>query len=139
MSLTDLSTLGPNEQWRMFWDADSLGDRWYVGMNTDATGAPSFVYGYNTGQNTGVKYAPGIPTTEQTALPGSGVNQAAGTFTVIVPTSAVGSPAAGTTLPDVQGRTFAGQGNVTTASSNLAIDTTGFGSYTLVANSYCTG
>jgi len=136
LQVSDLTAPGPNHQWRVFWDADTSGNRWYVGMDTDATGAPSFWYGYNTGQATGVKYAPAIPTTKIAALAGSGYTPD-GTINIVVPKSGVGSPAAGTNLPNVQGRTFAGQGDVSTVSTNAAVDSTGFASYTVMGNAYC--
>lgn len=139
IKVANLATPGAQRQWRVFWDADNAGNRWYVGMDTDVNGNPWFVYGMNTGQSTGVKYAPAIPTSTYTALPGSKIDTANNIITVVVPRSGVGNPAPGSTLPNVQARTFAGQGDVTTASTNLAVDYTGFGTYTLVADSYCTG
>lgn len=136
LQVANLSSPGPNHQWRIFWDADTSGDRWYLGMNTDATGNASFVYGYNIGQNTGIKYSPGVPKTTYPALAGSGYTRE-GFITIVVPKSGVGSPAAGTTLPNVQARTFAVQGNVATASTALAINATGFSSYKVMGNAYC--
>lgn len=136
LQMSDLSSLAPNQQWRVFWDyADGSGDRWYVGMDTDATGAPSFIYGTNYGLASPVKYAPG---TQETSYPatGSGYSPADGTITIAVPKDQVGSPAAGSTLPNVQARTFAAQGDVT-ATNTGAADTTSYGNYNVVGNSYC--
>lgn len=137
LQVGDLSTLGPNQQWRVFWDnADGSGNRWYVGMDTDPTGKPSFIYGQNFGVASPVKYAPGVQETVNPALSGSTYNPADGTITVVVPKDQVGSPAAGSSLGSVQARTFAGSGDVT-ATSSTAIDTSSFGSYAVVGNSYC--
>jgi hypothetical protein len=137
LQTSDLSSLAPNQQWRVFWDyADQSGNRWYVGMDTSATGAPSFIYGTNYGVSSPVKYAPGTQETSTPALPGSGYNADAGTITIVVPKDQVGSPAAGSTLPNVQARTFTAQGDVTATNSG-AIDTSSFGTYGVVGNSYC--
>ncbi len=137
LQVSDLSSLSPNEQWRVFWDyADQSGNRWYVGMDTSATGAPSFTYGTNFGVASPVKYAPGTQQTSFPALAGSGYSASDGTITIVVPKDQVGSPAAGSTLPNVQARTFAAQGDVTTTNSG-AIDTSSFGTYGVVGNSYC--
>lgn len=136
LQVSDLSSPGPDHQWRVFWDADTSGDRWYVGMDTDATGKATFMYGYNTGQSTGVQYAPAVPTTSNPALAGSGYSTN-GYITIVVPKSGVGNPAVGSTLPNVEARTFGGQGDVTTVSTATAIDYTGNGSYSVVGNAYC--
>lgn len=137
MKVASLNSVGPNHQWRMFWDnADGSGNRWYVGMNSDATGAVSFVYGTEQGQNTGVQGSPGIPNTTIPALAGSGYSKS-GYITVVVPKSGVGNPAAGATLPNFQARTFAGQGNVTVVLNALAADSTGYSTYQVVGNAYC--
>jgi fibronectin type 3 domain-containing protein len=137
LSVADLSSMGPLQQWRVFWDnADGSGNRWYVGMDTDATGAPSFIYGTNFGLDSPVKYAPGTQQTTNTALPGSGYNPAAGTITVVVPKDQVGSPAPGDTLGNVQARTFVLSGGVTTT-SNTAIDSSPYSNYQVMGNSYC--
>jgi len=100
-------------------------------------GQPTFIYGYNTGQNTGVKYAPAVPTTTVAADSHSTYDLRDNTITIVVPRSGVGSPPDGSALSDLQARTFSGQADMTTASSNLAIDSTGFGSYTVFSESTC--
>lgn len=141
MKVSNLQNMGANHQWRVFWDDPANpGDRWYVGMDTDATGAPTFIYGDNFGVTSPVKYAPGVPTSTTNALSQSKIDTANGTITVVVPKSGVGSPSPSSTsystLNNIQGRTFAGQGDVT-VSTQGAIDTTGFATYTVVGNAYC--
>jgi hypothetical protein len=137
ISVSDLSSVLPLGQWRAFWDvAGSPGNRWYVGMDTSATGAPSFIYGTNLGLDSPVKYAPGVQETTNTALPGSGYNPANGTITIVVPKDAVGSPAPGSTLTNVQARTFILTGAATTM-TQTAIDASPYNDYQVVGNSYC--
>jgi hypothetical protein len=137
MQVSDLSSAGAGHQWRLYWDyADQSGNRWYVGMDTGPTGTPSFIYGTNYGVSSPVKYAPGTQETSNPALAGSGYNPDTGIVTIVVPKDQVGSPAPGSTLPNVQGRTFSGQGDVT-ATNTLAVDTSSFGTYGVVGNSYC--
>jgi hypothetical protein len=137
LSVADLTSVGPLQQWRAYWDyADGSGNRWYVGMDTDATGAPSFIYGTNYGLDSPVKYAPGTQQTTNTALAGSGYNPANGTITIVVPRDQVGSPAAGSTLSNVQARTFLLTGGIT-GTSTTAIDVSNYSNYQVVGNSYC--
>ncbi|HZU14977.1 MAG TPA: fibronectin type III domain-containing protein [Chloroflexota bacterium] len=128
LQVADLSSPGPNHQWRVFWNNPD-GTRTYVGMDTDATGAPSFVYG--TIDATG-----GVVDSVNTGLPGSGYTPD-GMITVVVPKSDVGSPATGSSLSSLQARTFAAQGDYDVYETATAIDSTGYGTYTLVGNAYC--
>jgi hypothetical protein len=128
LQVADLSSIGPNHEWRIFWNKPD-GSRWYVGMDTDATGNPTFVYGT-------IDATEGIVDTVNTGLPGSGYTPD-GTITIVVPKSDVGSPLTGQSLSNIQARTFAGQGDYDVAETNSAIDTTGLNTYTLVGNAYC--
>jgi hypothetical protein len=98
-------------------------------MDSSATGATSFVYG--TISATG-----GAVTAVNQGLPGSGYTPD-GTITIVVPKSDVGSPAAGSTLPSVQARTFALQGDYDVYLAAASVDTTGTANYSVVGNSYC--
>lgn len=128
LQVADLTNPGPNHQWRVFWNNPD-GTRTYVGMDTSATGAPSYVYG--TIDATG-----GVVTSVHSGLPGSGYTPD-GMITLVVPKSAVGNPAAGSSLSGLQVRTFAAQGDYDVYLTAAAIDTTGYGSYSLVGNAYC--
>src|SRR5438445_13900711 len=75
-------------------------------MRTDGNGNTTFEYG--TIATAVVGLVIGVPTeTSIGPLPGSSFN-ADGTITLIVPKSAVGSPAPGDLLGAVNGRTFTG-------------------------------
>jgi hypothetical protein len=137
LSVSDLTSVLPLQQWRVFWDdPSSPGNRWYVGMDAGATGSPSFIYGTNVGLDSPVKYAPGVQETTNTALPGSGYDPANGTITIVVPKDGVGSPAAGSTLTNVQARTFILTGTGTTM-TQTTIDSSPYNDYQVVGNSYC--
>jgi len=83
-------------------------------MRTDGNGNASFDYG--TIATAVVGLVIGVPTeTSIGPLPGSGFD-ADGTITLIVPKSAVGSPAPGDLLGAINGRTFTGD---TTETQNL--------------------
>ncbi|HEX6506215.1 MAG TPA: fibronectin type III domain-containing protein, partial [Chloroflexota bacterium] len=127
LQVSDLSNPGPLHQWRILFPTPD-GTQRYVGMDTDATGAASFVYGTTDSTS-------GAVLTTNTGLPGSGYT-ADGTITIVVPKSAVGSPAAGSTLSNLRARTFAAQGGVTILTAP-SIDTTSSTTYTVVGNSYC--
>jgi len=85
---------------------DPAAQQFYVGMRTDQNGAITFDYGTIATQVVGLVI--GVPTeTSVGALPGSGFN-ADGTITLVIPKSAVGSPASGDLLGAINGRTFTG-------------------------------
>lgn len=118
MKVTSLSTVPPNSRWRMVWDSfASSGQQFYVGMNTDSSGAPSFVYG--TVATAVVGLVVGVPQETQgtsagdpgVALAQSNV-QADGTITIFVPKAKVGDPKPGDLLGGVNGRTFADNSNL---------------------------
>ena len=118
MKVTSLSTVPANSRWRIVWDSfASSGQQFYVGMNTDSTGAPSFVYG--TVATAVVALVVGVPQeTQGTSAGDPGVAlaqsnfQADGTITIFVPKAAVGNPKPGDLLGAVNGRTFADNSNL---------------------------
>ena len=118
MKVTSLSTVPPNSRWRMVWDSfASSGQQFYVGMNTDSSGAPSFVYG--TVATAVVGLVVGVPQeTQGTSAGDPGVAlaqsnfQADGTITIFVPKAKVGNPKPGDLLGAVNGRTFSDNSNL---------------------------
>jgi hypothetical protein len=112
MKVTSLANVPPNSRWRVVWNSyaaqsyDPAAEQFYVGMRTDGNGTPTFEYG--TIATAVIGLVIGVPTETQIGLlPGSSFN-ADGTITLIVPKSAVGSPAPGDLLGAVNGRTFTG-------------------------------
>ncbi|PYJ19171.1 MAG: hypothetical protein DME94_00580, partial [Verrucomicrobia bacterium] len=112
IKVTNLASVPPNSRWRVVWNSyaaqsyDPAAEQFYVGMRTDGNGNASFEYG--TIATAVVGLVIGVPTeTPIGFLPGSSFN-ADGTITLIVPKSAVGSPAPGDLLGAVNGRTFTG-------------------------------
>lgn len=118
MKVTSLSTVPPNSRWRMVWDSfASSGQQFYVGMNTDSNGAPSFVYG--TVATAVVGLVVGVPQeTQGTSTGDSGIAlpqsnfKPDGTITIFVPKAKVGNPKPGDLLGAVNGRTFADNSNL---------------------------
>ncbi|MGB7926242.1 MAG: hypothetical protein WCF57_23580, partial [Pyrinomonadaceae bacterium] len=120
----------PNRQWRILWnypigpggDADaSFAGRYYVGMNTSATGQVSFQYGIVTNLDAS-------PASTQTPMmlgaADAGSNfKPDGTITIVIANNKVGNPVKGDLLGTVTGRTFAGNGN-DTVRTTAAIDLT---------------
>jgi hypothetical protein len=105
------------------------GQRFYAGMDTSVSGAVSFSYGTIAANG-------GVQLTQLPAGAGSGY-AADGTITIVVPKSGVGNPAAGSSLTNLQARTFLGQGDVTNYLTAAAADVTGYSTYSVVGNSYC--
>jgi hypothetical protein len=118
MKVTSLASVPPNSRWRMVWNSfASSGQQFYVGMNTDASGAATFTYG--TVATAVVGLVVGVPQETQgtstgdpgVALPQSNFN-ADGTITIFVPKSKVGNPKPGDLLGAVNGRTFSDNSNL---------------------------
>src|SRR5437773_1471158 len=110
MKVTSLVSVPPSSRWRVVWNSyaaqayDPAAERFYVGMRTDQNGAVTFDYGTIATQVVGLVI--GVPTeTSIGPLPESSFN-ADGTITLIVPTSAIGSPVPGDLLGAINGRTF---------------------------------
>jgi hypothetical protein len=117
MKVADLSTVPPNSRWRIVWDSfASPGQQYYVGMNSDASGATTFVHG--TVATAVVGLVVGVPqeTEDGPALPTSNFKPD-GTITIFVPKSAVGNPQPGDLLGAVNGRTFGDNTNVERSTS----------------------
>ncbi|PYJ01382.1 MAG: hypothetical protein DMF00_05115 [Verrucomicrobia bacterium] len=112
MKVTNLASVPPSSRWRVVWNSyaaqsyDPTAEQFYVGMRTDLNGNATFDYGTIATQVVGLVI--GVPTeTSVGPLPGSSFN-ADGTITLIIPKSAIGSPAPGDLLGAVNGRTFTG-------------------------------
>jgi len=110
LKVTNLASVPPSSRWRVVWNSygaqayDPAAQQFYVGMRTDQNGAVTFDYGTIATQVVGLVI--GVPTeTSIGALPGSNFNTD-GTITLIIPKSAVGSPAPGDLLGAINGRTF---------------------------------
>src|SRR5437773_1926980 len=110
MKVTSLVSVPPSSRWRVVWNSyaaqayDPAAEQFYVGMRTDQNGAVTFDYGTIATQVVGLVI--GVPTeTSIGPLPESSFN-ADGTITLIVPTSAIGSPVPGDLLGAINGRTF---------------------------------
>jgi hypothetical protein len=149
MKVGSLSTMPPDRQWRILWNYPIKPDTstpftgtYYVGMNTDAAGAPSFEYGTVTTVEA-VPANTSVPNRIGSADSGS-VNQQTGVITITLSASKIGGPHAGDILGALIGRTFSGNGNQSVL-SNTAVDTTSSraqqpytgASYQLAGNAPC--
>lgn len=150
MKVADLSALLPNREWRVLWNYPIAPDAttpftgsYYVGMNTDNTGVPSFEYGTVTTVEA-VPANASIPNRIGAADSGS-IDQSSGVITIVLSADKVGNPKAGDIVGSLIARTFAGNADQTLR-SNSAIDTTSAVgvqdpftgmSYQLVGNAVC--
>ena len=128
----DLSTLVSGHQWRILWGDGTGAGRYYAGADWNGT-AMTFSYGHVT--DGGPEGGPSLVDSTNPATAGSW-SEADNEITVIIPKSGVGSPQAGSQLPGLEARTFAGQGGVDVFGRAAAIDTAG-GEYFLLGNSAC--
>jgi hypothetical protein len=144
------SPLLPNRQWRILWNYPTPPDAttaftgsYYVGMNTDGTGIPSFEYGTVTTVES-VPANASLPNLIGPADSGS-IDQANGIISIVLSANKIGNPKIGDIIGAMIGRTFAGNGTQTLR-SNSAIDTTNAAgaqdpytgmSYRLVGNASC--
>jgi uncharacterized repeat protein (TIGR01451 family) len=130
MKVANLGTPPPNRQWRILWNYPkgpggegqaSFAGRYYVGMNTSASGQVSFEYGIVTNIDE-VPASTQIPMRLGDADAGSNYKPD-GTITIVIANDKVGNPGGGDLLGTVTGRTFAGNGNETVRTT-AAIDLT---------------
>ncbi|PYS93706.1 MAG: hypothetical protein DMF64_03795 [Acidobacteria bacterium] len=139
LQLKDLSTVPPNSYWYVIWDWGT-GPRQYVAAKTDNNGVFSFDYG---------DVGPALPI-PPTSVPPSNtnapnrkgaaigtVNKLAGTITIVVQDSQVGSPAAGQTLTNISPRTFGQTGGTNVISSSALDKTDTTPAYTLIGSNFC--
>ena len=150
IKVSDLSSLLPNREWRVLWNYPIPPDTttpftgsYYLGMNTDNTGVPSFEYGTVTTVES-VPANTAIPNKIGAADSGS-VDQSTGVITIVLAADKVGNPEAGDIIGSLIARTFAGNADQTLR-SNSAIDTTNSlaaqdpftgMSYQIVGNAVC--
>jgi len=147
MKVASLATLPPNRMWRIIWrypDASSdtsstLGagfvGRYYVGMNTDASGNVSFEYGQ--AESLSAVVADLTPVNRLgDADPESGYSPD-GTIRIVVSTDKIGSPKAGDLIGGVLARTYLVAQDQTLRSDGSADSITASDTYMLVGNAAC--
>jgi fibronectin type III domain protein len=131
MRVVDLSTLPVNGIWRIFFTVGST--TYFVGAFNDAVNGMQFNYG-----------TAGTVTTTVGPADSGAISVANKTFTIFISNSKVGSPAAGTTLTGIYGRTqtlLGAAGNGATPTHDLAPNTVpaagGPPTYTLIGSAAC--
>ena len=137
----NVSTVLPNRQWRVIWAYPNgpgvpnipFSGLYYVGMNSDATGAVTFEYGTIEVQVIGLVL--GNPVEHKIGA-ATGVHLQDGTIRIVIAKNAVGNPAPGDILGGIYGRTFAGTAGVTERSTSM-LDSTGTGTYAVAGNASC--
>jgi hypothetical protein len=108
--------LPPNSRWRIAWDwfdpaldPDTGAQMYYIGMNTDETGAVSFEYGTLTDAGIPALLVLGENKTADIPQSPSGTHfDPDGTITMFVPKPAVGNPHTGDLLGAIGGKTITG-------------------------------
>lgn len=138
--------LPPNRMWRILWSypdapvppnptSTSFVGRYYVGMNTDATGAPSFQYGIVRTLSAVVANA--SPPTRLGAAEPESAWAPDGTITIVVAADKVGGPGPGDLIGGLIARTYpVAQGQ--TLRGDTAADAASLGAtYALVGNAAC--
>ena len=150
IKVSDLSSVPPNSRWRISWDwfNPTLNTQlYYIGMNSDSSGATSFQYG--TLADAGV---PAVLVLGETMLgtPTTASFTPDGLITMRVPRSAVGNPQVGDLLGAVAGKTITGDtpSTVTLERSTAFVDHTFIkgtadtaypaATYTIVGGAPCT-
>lgn len=146
MKVRSLATLPPHRMWRILWSypdapvppsptSTSFVGRYYVGMNTDGAGTPSFQYGI-VGNLSAVVANVSPATRLGPAEPESGYT-ADGTITMVVAADAVGGPAAGDLIGGLVGRAYPVAQDETLRSDTAADSATNAATYTVVGNAFC--
>jgi hypothetical protein len=130
--VSDMSTMTPGHQWRVFWGDGTGGGRYYVGADWNGT---KMTYSYGHIMDGGPSGTPSLVDGTNPALGGSWSEQS-GEIVVIVPKSGVGNLADGASLPGLEARTFAGQAGVDVFGRAAAIDTAA-GAYYLRGSTLC--
>lgn len=146
LKVASLASLKPNRMWRILWsypDAPVAGNpnsssfvgRYYIGMNTDSSGAATFEYGI--AQTLSAVVANASPAERfGEADEGSGFN-ADGTITLVISADKVGAPDAGDLIGAVVARSYPVAQDVTLRGDSAA-DVVSLGStYMLVGNAAC--
>ncbi|HET7453810.1 MAG TPA: hypothetical protein VFL12_13770, partial [Thermoanaerobaculia bacterium] len=142
MKVRDLSAILPGRAWRIVWNYPApppipnfpFDGIYYVGMNTDDSGAVSFEYG--TVSLGTVALVLGNPVPNRIG-PVDGKYFADGTIRITVPREALGGPVPGDLLGGLYGRVFPYDSAQQTFRSNTALDSTALGTYAVVGNGAC--
>ena len=142
LKVKDLSTLLPGRAWRIVWDYPvpppipnfPFDGIYYVGMNTDDTGAVSFEYGTVSLGTVGLVLANPVP---NSIGPVDGKYFADGTIRITVPRAQIGSPNPGDLLGGMYGRVFPYDVAEQNFRSTAALDSSPLGTYAVVGNGAC--
>jgi len=142
LKVKDLSTVLPGRAWRIIWNYANppsvpnfpFDGIYYVGMNTDETGAVSFEYGTVSLGTIGLVLANPVP---NRIGPIPGQFSADGTIRITVPRALIGNPLAGDLLGGMYARTFPYETATQTFRSTGALDTASFATYAVVGNAAC--
>ncbi|HKB70331.1 MAG TPA: fibronectin type III domain-containing protein [Thermoanaerobaculia bacterium] len=142
MKVADLSTLVPGRAWRIVWNYPvpppipnfPFDGIYYVGMNTDDSGAVSFEYGTVSLGTIGLVLANPVP---NPIGPVEGRYFPDGTIRITVPRVQIGDPNPGDLLGGLYGRVFPYDSAEQTFRSTTALDSTPLATYGVVGNGAC--
>jgi PKD repeat protein len=135
----------PDSQWYIVWNRQTIGpndvDRRFVGMRTDATGTPIFIYGdWGPPLPIGGVPPPGFNEPQILGWPdGASYDPATGVILMKLDNSKLdqGGRSAGSSLVDLNVRTYLARPDSGQRSQNNASDITANGIYTLAGNQAC--
>jgi hypothetical protein len=146
LKVASLAPPGPNRMWRILWNypdqpvppnatASGFAGRYYLGMNTDATGSVSFEYGF--AESLSLVVADAVPPVSL-GTPDNSSFSPDGTITFTIATDKIGGPKAGDLLGGLVARTYPFNNQDLTLRSTGAADSASLGlTYKLVGNAFC--
>jgi hypothetical protein len=146
LKVRSLETLPPGRMWRILWSypdapvaphptAASFVGRYYVGMDTDASGAASFHYGIV--RTVSAVVANASPPTRLGAADPESAYAADGTITIVVPVDAVGGAQPGDLIGGLVARAYPVAQDQTLRGDTAADSATFAATYALVGNAFC--
>lgn len=143
LKVASLATMAPNRMWRITWkypDAPAgeypgFAGRYYVGMNTDASGTPTFEYGLQ--ESLVAVVADASPANRLGAADPESSVSPDGTIRIVISTDKVGLPKAGDLIGGLVARAYPVAQDATLRSDTAADSVTFADAYRLVGNASC--
>ncbi len=146
MKVASLDPMPADRMWRILWEYpdapvapnptdDGFVGRYYIGMDTDGGGVPSFEYGIVT--NLTAVVANALPPVRLGDADPESTVSPDGTITLVISTGKIGGAHAGDLVGGLLGRTYPVRQNETLRSDSAADSATDSETYQLVGNGFC--
>jgi hypothetical protein len=146
LKVASLAALPPDRMWRVLWlypdapqpphpTSSSFTGRYYIGMNTDESGAVSFEYGIVRSLSAVVVDA--LPPTRLGAAEPESSFDPDGTIRLVIAAEKIGHPRAGDLIGGLVARTYAVRQDQTLRSDSAADSALGAAAYRLVDDAFC--